>query len=124
MCRHSGSSVIGVLAQLGRLKTENDVVAWNACAYQFLCNAQIGSVVLQPNLAIQDVDMNQNCVYALVRLSSDFAQMVMALSFIPDEFGSQGLCSRCQRGDFLQNLPDYGSIVSTSIHLVITSCST
>src|SRR4051812_17854531 len=99
----SGNGEFSVRAARGVVEGEDDVFFWDPCANQVFGDAQVCSVVLEPDLSVDHVDMKENLIDAVLTLPSDLTDVVMPECVIADELRSNTLFGRGHGSDFLQD---------------------
>src|SRR5579871_1484273 len=84
---HSRHRVIGVWPHLGGLEAEDDVLAGDAGRDELLGDRAIGSVVLYPDLPVDDVDVHDAAMHPAFVVPADVHDLVVVLLRINDGLG-------------------------------------
>src|SRR5437879_13446511 len=103
-------------APAGMMKREDDVLLGNPGANQVFRDAQVGPVVLKPDLAVADVDVNEDIVHAPLVFPTDLPHLVVAQPLVADEFGDYVLFRGSHVRHLLQEALHNGSVLFVSIH--------
>src|SRR5207302_104241 len=93
--------VAGQGAQLYGLKAEHDVAPGDARRDQFLAKPGVGAVVLDPHLAVADVDVDDRAVDAPAAAPAHLDHLVVIVVPIHDGFGADVPVRRLVAGIFL-----------------------
>jgi hypothetical protein len=65
---------------------EDDVLLWDALAHEIFRDPKIRSIVLEPDLAVDDIQVDEDLVDTPFPFPADLAELVMALRIVANEF--------------------------------------
>ena len=60
------------------MKGENNILLGNSGTHQILSNPQIGAIVLQPDFALDQVDVQKDIVCTTLAFPSDLADLIVS----------------------------------------------
>ncbi len=109
----SGGGVLRVAPDCGWLKAEHDVALGNACAFKLAGDIQVGVIHLNPDFAVDDFEMDDELMNALVIHPADFDQRVAVRVAVEDGFMRRLAVLRDVIGDLCQGLLDDLAVLVT-----------
>src|SRR5262245_3435214 len=104
-----------------RLKAEHDVVFRHAGFFEFGGDAVLDPILLHPDFAVNDFQVNDDCMYA-ARLVPSFTQKQIAVGLaIKNSLGPEFRVILQVAQMVGQRLFDYGSVAIQFIHITTSS---
>ena len=103
------------------MKGENDILLGNSGTHQIFSNPQIGAIVLQPDFALDYVDVQKDIVYTMLAFSSDLADLIVSQRLITYELRPNRLFRGRHVRNLLQDALHDGSVGIVATHCTILS---
>ena len=109
-------SKFGEAPFIGRVKRENDVVFWDPCFDQALGDPFFGTIVLNPDFAVFNVDMEETTVNPLVPIPAHGHQLIMIADGVDNLLDLNLAIRGSIRAVFLQQVLNMVPIARHGIH--------
>ncbi len=119
----SSNRIPSVRSHIRLMETENDVGLGDACFFELAGNAVLGSVTVDPDLAVDDIDVYQGTVDPSRPFPTDHHDDVPVVLLVDDHLFLDG--SDCIVGHHVagEHLTDSLSVATQGIHRRISSCT-
>jgi hypothetical protein len=91
MSERSCDGILRILTTAGVMEGKDDMLFRYSGAYQVFCDFEVCAVMLEPDFAVTNIDMQKHIVHAPLPLPSDLTDLVVPQGIIADEFGPNGL---------------------------------